>query len=225
VYSNWTTVNYRESYDIFACNGILFNHESPRRGLNFVTKKITTSIAKMLVGKQKTLYLGNLDAKRDWGFAPEYVETMYLMLQQDKPGDYVVGTGESHTVREFLETAFSYVGVTLRWEGVGIETKGIVSAIKENPCFDTNNIQIGQSLVEIDPYYFRPAEVDFLLSDISKAKRILGWEPRVKFDGLVKIMMDHDLKDVGIESAGHGVSIIKDFGFTWSDHSYDLVTT
>ncbi len=163
VYAYSITVNYRESYDLFACNGILFNHESPRRGETFVTRKITRAVAHIKEGLQKKLYLGNLDASRDWGFAPEYVEAMWLMLQQDVPDDFVIATGETHSVREFLEEAFSYVG--LEW----------------------------QEFTEIDPRYSRPAEVDELVGDPSKARKILGWEPQTRFRDLVRLMVDADL--------------------------------
>ena len=164
VYSYWITVNYRESYGLHASNGILFNHESPRRGETFVTRKITRALAQILCGLQDKLYLGNLDAKRDWGYAKEYVEAMWLMLQQDEPDDYVIATGETHSVREFLEVAFSHMG--LDW----------------------------QKHVEIDPRYFRPAEVELLIGDYSKAKQKLGWEPKTKFNDLVKLMVDEDIR-------------------------------
>ena len=164
LYSHWLTVNYRESYDLFACSGILFNHESPRRGQTFVTRKITHGLAEILAGKADKLYLGNLDAKRDWGFAGDYVEAMWLMLQQDKADDYVIATGETYSVKEFLEEAFGYVG--LDWK----------------------------KYVEISEKYFRPAEVDLLIGDYSKAKKELGWEPKVKFRELVKMMVDSDRK-------------------------------
>jgi GDPmannose 4,6-dehydratase len=164
LYSHWLTINYRESYNIFACSGILFNHESPRRGQTFVTRKITYGLAQILAKKINKIYLGNLDAKRDWGFAGDYVEAMWMMLQQEKPDDYVIATGETHSVKDFLQLAFDYVG--LNW----------------------------QNYVEIDPKYFRPAEVDLLIGDSSKAKQKLGWEPKVKFDSLVKMMVDADIK-------------------------------
>ncbi len=164
VYAYWVTVNYRESYGIFACNGILFNHESPRRGETFVTRKITRAVAEIKAGRQNKLYLGNLDAKRDWGYAKEYVEAMWLMLQQDEPDDYVIATGETHSVREFLDEAFGYVG--LNWH----------------------------DYVETDPRYFRPAEVDLLVGDASKAKRKLGWQPRTTFKELVRLMVDADME-------------------------------
>jgi len=170
VFAFHTTVNYREAYDIFAVNGILFNHESPRRGATFVTRKITRGIARILAGLDKKIYLGNLEAKRDWGYAPEYMEAAWLMLQQEEPDDYVIGTGQSHSVKEFAETAFKYAGVN-NW----------------------------QDYIEIDTRYFRPTEVENLIADASKAKKKLGWEAKTKFDELVKIMVDADLKKYGIK--------------------------
>ena len=167
LYAHWASVNYRESYGLFACNGILFNHESPRRGETFVTRKITRAVAHIKAGLQDKLYLGNLDAKRDWGYAKDYVEAIWLMVQRDRPDDYVIATGETHSVREFLDEAFAYVG--LDW----------------------------QSYVEIDPWYYRPAEVDLLVGDASKAKRELNWEPKVKFKELVRLMVDADMAALG----------------------------
>ncbi|WP_298613937.1 GDP-mannose 4,6-dehydratase [uncultured Thermosynechococcus sp.] len=167
VYAHWQTVNYREAYNLFACNGILFNHESPRRGETFVTRKITRAVARIVTGQQNKLYLGNLDAKRDWGYAKDYVRAMWLMLQQERPDDYVVATGETHSVREFLELAFGYVG--LNW----------------------------QDYVEFDPRYLRPTEVDLLLGDPTKAKTVLGWQPSVTFPELVALMVEADLQAVG----------------------------
>lgn len=164
LYSYWITKNYREAYNTFACNGILFNHESPRRGETFVTRKITRAVSRISRGLQDKLYLGNLDSKRDWGYAKDYVEGMWLMLQQDNPDDYVLATGETHTIREFCEEAFGYVGLDYK------------------------------DYVEVDPRYFRPSEVDLLIGDHSKAKKVLNWEPKVKFRELVKIMMDADLE-------------------------------
>ena len=161
LYSYWITVNYRESYNLFACNGILFNHESPRRGDNFVTRKITIAVANIMAGKQEKLSLGNMDAKRDWGFAGDYVEGMWRILQQDKPGDYVLATNETHTVREFVELAFAEVGVTVEWKGTGVEEKGYDKAT-------------GKLLVDVNPEFFRPAEVEFLWGDASRAERELG---------------------------------------------------
>lgn len=177
VYSHYLTMNYRESYGLFACNGILFNHESPRRGGTFVTKKITDALKNIKEGMQEKLYLGNLDAKRDWGYSKDYVEAMWLMLQQDKPDDYVIATGETHTVREFAETAGKFFGFDIVWQGSGKDEKGI----------DKNT---GKTIIEIDERYFRPAEVDLLLGDATKAKNILGWESKVKFKELVKIMCE-----------------------------------
>jgi len=181
LYAYWIVVNYRESYGIHASNGILFNHESPRRGETFVTRKITRGLARIKAGLDDCLYIGTLDSKRDWGYAPEYTHMMWLMLQQQEPDDYVVATGETHTVREFIEKACSCIGVTLAWQGSGVDETG-VDAIT------------GRPIVRIDPRYFRPAEVDILIGDPSKAKQKLGWEPTVKFEELVTIMMDADLK-------------------------------
>jgi GDPmannose 4,6-dehydratase len=179
VYGYWITVNYRESYDLFTCNGILFNHESPRRGKQFVTRKITNSVAKIKLGLQKCFELGNLDAKRDWGFAGDYVNAMWLMLQQDNPGDYVISSGESHSVREFAETAFNAAGMDLTWEGKGTKEVGKCN---------------GNIVVKVNPKFCRPAEVDVLLGDYSKAKKTLGWHPIVSFQGLVTMMVEADLK-------------------------------
>jgi len=190
-YAYYITVNYRESYNLFACNGILFNHESPRRGETFVTRKITRAAARIKLGMQSCLYLGNLEAKRDWGFAGDYVEAMWLMLQQAEPDDYVVATGETHSVREFAEKVFSRLGMTLEWRGTGVHEKGI----------DTGT---GNIVIEVDPKYFRPAEVDLLLGDPSKAKRNLGWEPKVGFDALVEVMTDADLASAERERRANG---------------------
>ena len=183
LYAYWVTVNYREAYDLFACNGILFNHESPRRGKTFVTRKITQAAAKIKAGMLDTLYLGNLDAKRDWGYAPEYVESMWLILQQDKPDDYVVATGETHTVREFCEQAFGELGMTLKWEGKDEKEVGI--------CSET-----GKKVIKVDEKYFRPTEVEILIGDPAKAKKLLGWEPKTKFKDLVKIMVRADYDSI-----------------------------
>lgn len=184
LYAYWITINYREAYGLFACNGILFNHESPRRGKNFVTRKITTGIADILRGKLDCLYLGNLDAKRDWGFAGDYVEAIWLILQQDEPDDYVVATGETHTVREFCELAFKSAGINLVWEGEGLNEKGVDK--------DT-----GKVLIRISEKFFRPTEVDLLLGDPTKAKTKLGWKPRVSFEELVDMMVKSDLGNGG----------------------------
>jgi GDPmannose 4,6-dehydratase len=182
VYAHWQTVNYRESYKMFACNGILFNHESPRRGETFVTRKITMAVARIVAGRQKKLYMGNLDSKRDWGYAKDYVRAMWLMLQQDTPDDYVVATNETHTVKEFLERAFGYVN--LNW----------------------------QDYVEFDERYLRPAEVDLLIGDSTKARQKLGWEPSVTFEGLVQLMVEADLQALGITSPNaSGAQTLRDF--------------
>ncbi len=173
VYAHWQTINYRESYKLFACNGILFNHESPRRGETFVTRKITRAIARIVAGKQKKIYMGNLDAKRDWGYAKDYVKAMWLMLQQDEPDDYVVATGETHSVKEFLEIAFKHVN--LNWE----------------------------DYIEFDERYLRPAEVDLLIGDPAKVKQKLGWEPSVTFEELVHLMVESDLQGLGLTTANH----------------------
>ncbi|MGA1204674.1 MAG: GDP-mannose 4,6-dehydratase [Opitutales bacterium] len=182
LYAYWIIVNYRESYGIHACNGILFNHESPRRGENFVTRKITRSVARIKAGLQESLSLGNLDARRDWGFAPEFTEGMWRILQRDQPDDYVLATNETNTVRDFAAYSFRHAGINLTWEGeaekeVGIDENGIVR-------------------VKVDPAFYRPAEVDLLIGDYSKAKRDLGWEPQIKFEDLVKLMTEADIKDV-----------------------------
>ncbi len=182
LYAYWITVNYREAYGIYACNGILFNHESPIRGETFVTRKITRAVARIKLGLQAELYLGNLDAKRDWGYAGDYVAAMWLMLQQDKPEDYVIATGETHSVREFVEKAFQEVGMDIVWEGSGAEETG-------------KDKETGRTVVRVDPRYFRPTEVDMLLGDPSRARHNLGWEPKTPFSELVKIMVREDLKD------------------------------
>ena len=179
LYAYWIVVNYREAYNLYACNGILFNHESPRRGENFVTRKITRAAAAIKAGLQDCLYIGNLDAKRDWGYAPDFVNAMWLMLQQEKPDDYVIATGETHSVREFIEKSFGRLGMTLKWEGKGSDEKGI-------------NAENGKVIVSVDPKYYRPTEVEHLIGDPSKARKGLGWEPEVKFDRLVEIMTDAD---------------------------------
>lgn len=217
VYAYWITVNYREAYGLFACNGILFNHESPRRGETFVTRKITRALARILAGEQTTLYLGNLNSKRDWGFALEYVEMMWLMLQQSTPNDYVVGTGESHTIREFVEVAFAYVGIEIGWEGQGVHERGIVRQVSS--AWGDKGPRVGDVLVKIDPSYFRPTEVDHLQADISKAKELLCWQPRVTFRELVSIMVDYDLKLVGLEPVGAGIAVGKEKDFTYTTHS------
>jgi GDPmannose 4,6-dehydratase len=183
VFAHHVTVNYREAYGLFACCGILFNHESPRRDKRFVTRKITRAVARIRAGLQETVYLGNLEAMRDWGYAPEYVEAMWMMLNHDRPDDFVIATGESHSVREFAEAAFGVGGFDLRWEGEGLQQVGI-------------DADSGQRLIEIDPRYFRPAEVDVLRGDPARAREELGWEPRTKFDELARIMVEADIEMV-----------------------------
>ena len=181
LYSYWITINYREAYSIYACNGILFNHESPIRGETFVTRKITRAMARIKLGLQGCLYIGNLDAKRDWGHAADYVEMMWLMLQQEEPDDFVIATGKQHSVKEVIETAGKQLGISIRWEGKGIREKGIN---KEN----------NKTIVAVDPSYFRPTEVDNLLGDASKARKKLGWEPRISFEQLISEMVTEDMK-------------------------------
>lgn len=182
VFAHYITKNYRESYDMFCCNGILFNHESPRRGKTFVTRKITRAVTNIVLGKQDCLYLGNLDAKRDWGYAKDYVEAMWLMLQAKQPDDYIIATGETHSVREFVEKAFKCVGINIVWKGKGMKEKGVGKKSKK-------------VLVQIDPRYFRPAEVDLLLGDSTKAWKKLKWKPQTTFEKLVKLMIDFDLEN------------------------------
>lgn len=183
LYAYWITINYREAYGIFACNGILFNHESPIRGETFVTRKITMAAAKIKYGMQDRLYLGNIDAKRDWGFAKDYVEAMWLMLQQESPEDYVIATGETHSVREFTELAFKELGIDIIWQGKGVEEVGIDASTRK-------------IIVEIDPGYYRPTEVELLIGDPSKAREKLGWKPKVKMEELAKIMIKADEEEV-----------------------------
>lgn len=190
LYGYWIAKNYRESYGMFAVNGILFNHESERRGETFVTRKITLAAARIAAGQQDKLYLGNLDALRDWGYARDYVECMWLMLQHDQPEDFVIATGEQHSVREFTERAFAHVGIELRWQGEGVQEQGIDKAT-------------GRVLVEVDPKYFRPAEVETLLGDPTKAKTLLGWNPqKTSFEELVRIMVEHDVQYVATHREG-----------------------
>ncbi|HZU87058.1 MAG TPA: GDP-mannose 4,6-dehydratase, partial [Anaerolineaceae bacterium] len=194
VYAYWVTRNYREGYNLFAANGILFNHESPRRGETFVTRKITRALASILAGQQSHLYLGNLDAKRDWGYAPEYVEGMWKILQQDTPTDYVIGTGESHSVREFLQETFSYAG--LNWE----------------------------DYVRIDPRYFRPTEVDYLLADPTRSREQLDWSPQVHFKELARIMVDADMELIGLKSPGEGKKILESRFGGWHRWEHQTVS-
>lgn len=202
LYAHHMCVNYRTAYNMFISSSILFNHSSPRRGGTFVTKKITKFITDFLSGKEKILFLGNLYAKRDWGFSPEYVKAIYDIMQLEKPVDLVIGTGESYTVKDFLNTAFNYIGMPLKWEGEGLKETGYTYGSKPT--------------IKIDSRYFRPNEVDFLLADCSKAKEILNWEPKVKFNDIVKIMVDYDLMKEGLPPIGEGVNIINKNNFNWS---------
>ncbi len=189
MYAYWVTVNYREAYGLFACNGILFNHESPRRGETFVTRKITRGLANIHLSIDDCLYLGNLDAKRDWGHAKDYVEAQWLMLQQKGPEDFVIASGEQHSVKSFVEKAAKHIGITLRWEGVGLDQIGVIDKLDgESAC------SRGDVIVRVDERYFRPAEVESLLGDASKAEKTLGWTPKITFSELVKEMMTHDLQ-------------------------------
>ena len=181
LYAYWIVVNYREAYNLFACNGILFNHESERRGKTFVTRKISVAVSNIMTGRQDKLLLGNLDARRDWGYAPEYVEGMWKMLQVDEPGDFVLATNETHKIREFVEEAFRVLGEEIIWQGEGIDEKGVLKSS-------------GREVVAIDPRYFRPTEVDLLIGDYSKAKEKLGWQPKTTFKDLVRIMVEADFK-------------------------------
>ncbi len=196
LYAYWITVNYREAYEIYACNGILFNHESPKRGETFVTRKITRALSRIKVGLQDTLYLGNLDAQRDWGHARDYIEMQWLMLQQETPKDYVIATGEQHSVRDFVDLAAGFLDMTINWVGEGAEEKGVDAG--------------GKVVVAIDPRYYRPTEVNSLLGDAGKARRELGWEPRVSFRELVKEMTEEDLKAAERDALArkHGYSVL-----------------
>ncbi len=213
VYAYWMTQNYREGYKLFAVNGILFNHESPRRGETFVSRKITRALARITFGLEDKLYLGNLNARRDWGYAGDYVEAMWLMLQQDEPDDYVLGTGESHSVREFVNLAFEHAGIEVEWKGTGTSEKGIIRSLAMSSASTssssavtalsssasslqppTSSLSVGSVLIEIDPRYFRPTEVEVLQCDPAKARKKLGWEAKVKFDQLVKMMVNADIK-------------------------------
>lgn len=205
LYAYWIVVNYREAYNMYACNGILFNHESPLRGETFVTRKITRAAARIILGMQQKMYLGNLNAKRDWGHAKDYVEAMWLMLQQDKPEDYVVATGTTTTIRDFVKMAFEELGVELRFEGEGEAEKAYVASCK-NPEL---KLKEGQCILEVDPKYFRPTEVELLIGDASKAKEKLGWEPKYDLKALVKDMVTADLelfkRDAYLKEGGHSI--------------------
>ncbi len=208
MYAYWIVVNYREAYDMYACNGILFNHESPLRGETFVTRKITRALARIFLGLQECLFLGNLDAKRDWGHAKDYVQMQWLMLQQEKPDDFVIATGEQHSVRDFVNAAAAELGVTLRWEGKDKEEVGIVESVPSG----ANSIKKGSTIVQVDPRYFRPTEVETLLGDPTKAREELGWVPKTSFGELVAEMMRFDLEDARRDE------LCKSEGFTVLNH-------
>lgn len=205
LYAYWIAVNYRESYGMYACNGILFNHESPIRGETFVTRKITRAITRIALGSQRCVYLGNLDSLRDWGHARDYVEMQWLMLQQDKPDDFVIATGQQYSIRDFVEMAAAEVGIGIEWQGSGVDEKGVVASISK----DDVRVEIGDCIVAVDSAYFRPAEVDTLLGDPSKAKKLLGWSPTTSFEELVREMVLEDLKsakrDTLVKDAGYKV--------------------
>ncbi len=212
LYAYWMARNYRDAYGLFACNGILFNHESPRRGETFLTRKVTRALAFILSGKQRTIYLGNLDAQRDWGYAPEYVQLMWQMLQHDYPDDYVVGTGETHSVRQFVEDAFAYVGIEIEWRGEHQHEMAIVSSLDSRW---ENVLRTGDVVVQVLPKYFRPTEVDVLQADIRKVQKVLGWEPRVTYRDLVRIMVDYDMLFEGLEPPGQGLHVEQMLGYEW----------
>ena len=221
LYAYWCTVNYREAYKIYACNGILFNHESPLRGETFVSRKITRAVTRIVLGLQEMLYLGNLDAMRDWGHAKDFVKAQWLILQQEEPDDYVIATGEQHSVREFCEQAFLEVGISLEWKGKDTDEKGVISDVQASAVFkrydwpdQLSKLRLGQTVVSIDPRYFRPTEVETLLGDPSKAKKKLGWKQKISFKQMVKEMVEHDLNE------GMRDSISKKSGFVIPD-SYE----
>jgi GDPmannose 4,6-dehydratase len=206
IYSYWITVNYREAYDMFACNGILFNHESPIRGETFVTRKISRAAARIAMGLEKKVYLGNMDALRDWGHAKDFVRAQWLILQQDNPDDYVIATGKQHSVRAFCDRAFGELGIHLEWQGRGIDEKGIIADVSPTALVKQYNggglldhLSVGQEVVSVDPRYFRPTEVATLLGDPSKAKRELGWKPEISFETMVSDMVAHDLVEASRE--------------------------
>lgn len=201
LYGYWIIINYREAYNIFASNGILFNHESPRRGKTFVTKKITREAARIVLGESRKLVLGNLEAKRDWGYAPEYCEGMWQILQHEIADDFVLATGETHSVREFVEKTFRHLGIEIDWQGEGVSEKGVVKSINTDLLFDKTNskdifVKENDVVVEVSPSYFRPTEVDLLIGDPTKAERELGWKAKIKFEELIRLMIDADLEFV-----------------------------
>lgn len=221
IYGYWITVNYREAYNMFACNGILFNHESPLRGETFVTRKITRAAAKIALGLQEKMFIGNMDAKRDWGHAKDYVEAMWRILQQEKPEDYVIATGITTKVRDFIKMAFAEVGIILRFEGEGVNEKGILDNIDKakyesstSKPLNSSFLTKGQTLIEVDPRYFRPTEVELLIGDPTKAMKKLGWKPKYDLQGLLKDMMQSDItlfqKHLDLKKAGHEISTVQE---------------
>jgi GDPmannose 4,6-dehydratase len=206
LYAYWVTVNYREAYGMFACNGILFNHESPIRGETFVTRKVTRAASRIALGLQKKLYVGNLEALRDWGHAKDFVVAQWLMLQQSKPEDYVIATGKQHSVRKLCSLAFSRAGIDIEWKGSGVDEQGIVKALKS--CSHEVCVKPGDAVVLVDPHYFRPTEVDTLLGNPSKAKAELGWEPKITFEEMIAEMVEHDIKEAQMDV------LCKNSGFT-----------
>jgi GDPmannose 4,6-dehydratase len=206
LYAYWVTVNYREAYGMFACNGILFNHESPIRGETFVTRKVTRAASRIALGLQKKLYVGNLDALRDWGHAKDFVVAQWLMLQQSKPEDYVIATGKQHSVRKLCSLAFSRAGIDIEWRGSEVDELGIVKAVKS--CSHEVCVKPGDVVVHVDPHYFRPTEVDTLLGNPKKAKEKLGWEPKITFEEMIAEMVEHDIKEAQMDV------LCKNSGFT-----------
>ena len=211
LYAHWITVNYREAYGMYACNGILFNHESPRRGETFVTRKITRALSNIAQGLEPQLYLGNLDALRDWGHARDYVQMQWLMLQQDQPQDFVIATGRQHSVREFVETAARELGITIAWQGQGTDERGLVARVEGQRA---PGVAVGQPIVAVDPHYFRPTEVETLLGDAARARERLGWEPRTGFEAMVREMVTHDLESARrhklLRSHGYNVALSRE---------------
>ena len=211
LYAYWITVNYREAYGMYACNGVLFNHESPRRGETFVTRKITRGLSYIAVGLEQCLFMGNMDSLRDWGHAKDFVRMQWMMLQQDQPEDFVIATGVQYSVREFIELAAQELGITIRWEGTGVEEKGIVANINGDKA---SGLSVGQTIVAIDPRYFRPAEVETLLGDPSKAKAILGWEPQITLQEMIAEMVAYDhndaMKHALLKDQGYHVSVSRE---------------
>jgi len=211
LYAHFITVNYREAYGMYACNGILFNHESPRRGETFVTRKITRALSNIAQGLERQLYLGNLDALRDWGHARDYVQMQWLMLQQDAPQDFVIATGRQHSVRDFVEAAAGELGITIAWQGQGVEERGLVARVQGERA---PGVVPGQPIVAVDPQYFRPSEVETLLGDAARARECLGWQPQTSFEAMVRDMVDHDLESARrhklLRADGHAVALSRE---------------